>query len=593
MRVDPSRRSGATPGPRARAMRGAFGSVLRTSALPQVAAALVLACAPPPPGRFPPRDPFTVDTDLQPVSVACHPDADAKHPDRVTCAPEEYISPFTWDHVDNVLFGAISRGLMFLPPTEAANANSLDEVADSAWFTNRIGAHPIPNDELARGGCRPEDYLPDDSPDGSWVIDKGKTEGATPGFRVKIPGKGEYLFKADYRLQPERDSAASAMGSAIYHAVGFNTTCEQIVFVRRAQFALTPGLKTVHNNGLSTKFDEAALDAVLRRVPRDANGRVRLGASKWLDGVSLGPFRYVGTRHDDPNDVIEHEDRRELRGSRVLAAWLNHWDAREENSLDMWIAADPKRPRSSPGIVRHYILDTSDVIGQRLDPPAVGTRLGFVHVVDWAALALDWITLGALERPWDRAHLEPGRERFGYFSARDFVPDEWVPLYPNPAFLRMTERDAAWMARIIARFTEDDLRAIIAAGRFSDPGDSEYVLGLLRARQRIVLARYLTRLSPLTDVHADGRHVCATDLARVWALAPAAQFRYSITAGGRAIAAVPGDAGSVCFDAPAAPQGAYVVYSITNGVARGPLEIHTYDQGAQGVKVVGLARPEG
>src|SRR5688572_20522248 len=33
--------------------------------------------------------------------------------------------------------------------TRARNINTIDEVPDSSWFTNRIGARPITSDELA------------------------------------------------------------------------------------------------------------------------------------------------------------------------------------------------------------------------------------------------------------------------------------------------------------------------------------------------------------------------------------------------------------------------------------------------------------
>ncbi|HUJ57553.1 MAG TPA: hypothetical protein VLX92_03660 [Kofleriaceae bacterium] len=552
-----------------------------------VVAAAACASRPQP---FALRDPFVLDTDLRPVSVPCRADPAGR-----TCAPAVYQSPFIWDHVDNLVFAPLSRALGVSVSAEAANINSLDEVPDSAWFTNRTS----PDERSVLGGCTPGDFLPD--PDrvapGAWKIDHGKDNGSSLGFRVDIDG-ARYLLKADDLDTPERASAAAVIGTAIYHAAGFNTTCEQVVRVRARQFTLAPGLHAIANTGARTRFDQAALAHTLASTTVLPDGSSRMQASKWLAGVPLGPFRYAGTRADDPNDIIPHEDRRELRGSSVLAAWLGHWDAREQNSMDVWIASDAEHPRSSPGYVRHYILDTSELFGGRVDLVAFAPRLGHAYTVDLADIGLDLVTLGLIERPWDRAHVEPGHERFAYFSVRDFDPDRWKPLYPNPAFLRMTERDAAWMARIIARFSPEDIRRFVDAGKLDHAGDAAYLTRILLARQRIVLARYFSRLSPLGAIHraADGR-ICATDFARLRGVFP--HFAYTIVerGGGAAWPLAPelGDDAVVCFTPRAvggtagAPRPA--VFELRDGTRAGPLLVHVYDQGLRGFRIVGAERP--
>jgi hypothetical protein len=590
------------------------------------------SCAAPRP--FPLRAPLLVDTDLQPVSVPCRIErsemrggdpagaaggAGSKAPRgidphagdgrRWSCAPREYVSPFLWDQVDNLWFAPLSRALSVEVWGEAINVNSLDEAPDSAWFTNRPRAGEIDAeaDAAAPGACTADDVLPteDHVRDGAWPIDHGKDNGSTPGFRVKVPEKGTYLLKADDEGKPERASAASVIGAAIYHALGFHTSCEQIVVLRKAQLQLGHGLQVVDNSGVGHRFDDAALDKVLASTTQLPGHLVRMQASKWLPGLPIGPFRYAGTREDDPNDVVDHADRRELRGMRILAAWLDHWDAREQNSMDVWMASDPHDKRSSPGYVVHYVLDTSDTMGGEVSVAEMSRRLGYAYDVDFAEIARALITLGAEERPWDHAREVPGREKFGYYRAEDFDPRTWKPLYPNPAFLRMTERDAAWMARLIARFSHDDLRRFVALGKWRDPSDADYLAGILIERQRRILVRYLGVLSPLGEVRAAGPdRICATDFARLREIAPPASFRYTVVerGGGRELElpAEVGRDGAVCFRPrpvvagalPDADPARLVRFAIANGTRAGPLVIWAYDLGRRGLQVAGLTRPE-
>ncbi len=281
----------------------------------------------------------------------------------MSCAPESVPSPLIWDGADNLVFRPLSEALGVVSSGEAMDVNSLDEVPDSSWFTNRLGRRPMTPEEIGLGACSPDMLLDGQAAaDGSWVIDKGKLDGSTDGFRVRVPGKGKYLFKADDADSPEHSSAAQSVGARVYYAAGYYTTCEQVVYFRPSALKLTPGLRWKHNFGDEVDFDQSALDGVLAHSPK-LDGLVRMQASAWLPGYPLGGFRYEGTRADDPNDVIPHEDRRELRGKRLLDAWLDRFDERRGNTLDMWIADGRGKPDGSPGHVIHNSLDTSECLG--------------------------------------------------------------------------------------------------------------------------------------------------------------------------------------------------------------------------------------
>jgi hypothetical protein len=552
--------------------------------------------------RFALKAPLQLDTDLRSVSVPCRRDPTEKDRNHVSCAPEAYVSPVIWDGADNLLFRPLSQALAVQVTREAVNANSMDEVADSAWFKNTIGVHPMTPEEVARGACDPSKKIDvAGAADGSWVIDKGKPNGSSPGFRVVIPGKGKFMFKSE-APGPEHASSASVVGADVYHAAGFNTSCEQIIYFKPSLLKLSPGLRSAGNFDDGKPFDRAALDAMLRKTPKRGE-LVRFQASAWLPGHLLGPFRYHGTRNDDPNDVVAHEDRRELRGGRLLAAWIDHVDAREQNSMDAWLADHPKEADSSPGHVVHYYLDVSDCLGSKWDWDEITRRLGFSYIVDWGDLATDFVTLGIPRREWDWVKLAPGHEDFVYFNVENFEPEHWKNEYPNEAFSRMTERDGAWMARILSRFSPDDVRSLAEAALFTDPSQTEYLARVLEGRLVKILDRYLTRLSPIADLTVrEGDRLCGTDLAERRALRAPSGFRYRAHTRSAWLQVTRGQEGEVCVglthtaadggSADDAPE-RYTSVAIDDGVARGKLLAHLYDLGpARGFRLVGLERPE-
>jgi hypothetical protein len=545
----------------------------------------VLACAAP--ARYPLREALSDDDDRRPFAPV----------------PEEYESPFAWDGANQTVFRPLARFFAVDPAGSAANVNALDEVPNSSWFQNRIGVRAMTADEVARGACD-DKILDPNGADGSWTVDHGKDNGANPGFRVNVAGIGKFMLKTDPSSEPERATGATAIASRVYHAAGYFAPCDSVVYFRPSLLKLKPGLQVTNNQGVTTPFDQAALAKILASASH-RDGLVRMVASKWLPGKAIGPYTYDGVRADDPNDAIPHEDRRELRGARLLAAWLNHFDSREQNTMDVFLPSDPAR-KDGPGYLVHYIIDLGDCFGSVWTVDAISRRLGSSYLLDFPYLAEDFVTFGAISRPWERARRTGGI--FNYFSARDFDPELWRGEYPNPAFGRMTEADGAWAARIIARFSDELVASLASVGKY-DAESTRYLSETLRERRDAILRRYLMRLSPISDVHVGGDQLFGTDLARRTHVVPDAptslRARAYVGADARPADALPvrllPDAVIAAALAHHAPDGGpadddptrYLVVELSNGYVRGPLRAHLYDLGPRrGFRLVGVERPE-
>lgn len=384
----------------------------------------------------------------------------------------------TYDFAESSFFGAGDR-----TEQRALNVNTVDEAPDSSWFTNRLGHDAWPVDRLVRG--------PDSGPGPlrPWTIVDGKMEGRSPGFTVRDRSAQLFFIKFDPPSNPEMASGAEIISTKFLHAFGYHVPENYVATIGRDELILSETAKIEDDNAQIRPMEPDDIDDLLERAARQPDGRYRALASRGIPGTPVGPFRYHGTRPDDPNDIYLHEHRRELRGLRVFASWLNHDDVRSSNTFDTVIEANGRRT------VRHYLLDFGSTLGSGT-VQAQTPRAGNEYVWDARPTLITLLTFGFYVRPWIRVEY-PDLPSVGRFESTYYRPEIWKPEYPNPAFRNARPDDLFWAARRLAALSEEGVRAVVGTARYTDPRATIYLVDTLLTRRSKILRVWLNGANPI------------------------------------------------------------------------------------------------
>jgi hypothetical protein len=387
-------------------------------------------------------------------------------------------------------------------PMPAQAVNTLGEPMDGAWYVKRHYYRTMSIEELQSGpGTANAPSMA-----GRWQVVGAKAEGITPGFTIVDSAQRQYFLKFDPLSNPELATAADVITSRLFHALGYHVPENYLVTFDRDQLELREAVQFTDSHGRKQTMTPRDLSEILIKAPRDKQGKYRAVASFALPGQPIGPFRYFGRRADDPNDTVPHEHRRDLRGFSVFCAWVNHDDSRAINSLDTW-----QQEKNGVKFVKHYLIDFGSALGSASNGPN-SMRAGAEYLFAWKPAIMRAFSFGIIAPSWMSATY-PNYPSVGHFEADKFDPRGWVPEYPNSAFLNRLPDDLFWSVKQVMAFTDEQIRAIVKTGQYSDPDAEKYVSDTLIVRRDKIVKAFLNVVLPVDRFAVREGRLAFVDLA--------------------------------------------------------------------------------
>jgi len=350
----------------------------------------------------------------------------------------------------------------------AGGVNTMGEVMDGPWFENRHARYHYSAEGLKRG---PGDDKP--PAEGRWKVLTVKKFGFRPGMLIADATGQIYLLRFDPKGGLEMATGAEMVSSKFFYALGYYVPENYIVYFDRERLKLADGSERITSSGGTQDMIEQDIDVFLNDVARDPERGYRAVASRvavsWE--AILGPYQVFGNRSDDPNDIVPHEHRRDQRGLFVFASWLNH------NRMGAVYTMDALMVRNDVPIIRHYLIDFYATLGSGGTEPKKSWR-GNEKVYDFGQTFKNIAGMGVYTPRWMRTKF-PKYRSVGRFQYETFEPDRWKADASIAPFANRLPDDTYWAAKQVMAFSDEDIRALVSTGQYSDPRAEAWIVETL------------------------------------------------------------------------------------------------------------------
>jgi hypothetical protein len=370
----------------------------------------------------------------------------------------------------------------------AENVNTIDEVPDGPFYVNRAGRIDLTPEIVARASNTSAGPAP-----APWTVVSAKSDGITPGFTIRDSANELWFIKFDPPKWKGMATGSEVVAAKLFWAVGYHTVEYHIAHLQRSSLVLDRKARITPVGEVERAMVDRDVDRLLSSADRDSDGTYRVILSKAAPGRPVGRIRFHGTRADDPNDIVPHQHRRELRGYRVFAAWLNHVDAKGINSIATLVAENGR------SFIRQYLLDFGSALGSAAIGPREGWE-GYEELIEQPGeIGKRAISFGFRIPEWRRVHVYEsaavGRLPLNHDK---WDPRTWAPHTSNGAFDNMRADDAFWAAEKLTYISDAMIDAAVAEGQFGNEEASRQLARVIRERRDRILETYLPTINPVT-----------------------------------------------------------------------------------------------